>query len=101
MHETVKSFSIGVLDHFGDDHAFSRDCTDDRNLVLCASQRRFLALAGVHVLRFAADISFLNFDFAVERERIALHRSAPSVADVPASTPVSTGALAEHHAPDL
>src|SRR5580658_9283366 len=101
MHETVKSFGISVLDHFGDDHSLAADRADDCDFVLCASERRFLSLASVHVLRLAADIGFVNLDFTIQRERIAFHRSAPAMADVPASTPVSTRALAEHHAPDL
>src|SRR5208282_5099283 len=101
MHKTVKSLGIGILDHFGHDHSLATDRADDGDFVLCASERRFLASLGVHVVGFPADVSFVNLDFAAQRERIALHRSAPAMADVPASTPVSTRALAEHHASDL
>src|SRR5216683_1877630 len=101
MHKPVESRGIGVFDHFGYYHSLPRDRTDHRDFILCASQRGALTLTGVHVLRFPADVSFVNFDLATQRERIAFHRGAPAMANVPASTPVSTRALPEHHAPDL
>src|SRR5260370_35344254 len=101
MNEIVKCFGIGVLDHFCNDHSLARDRADNRNLILCASERGFPASLSVHVVRLAADVSFVNFHFAGQRERIAFHRSTPAMADEPASTPVSTRALAKYHAPDL
>src|SRR5208283_411183 len=101
MNKIVKCFSIGILDHFRDHHSLARDRTDDRNLSLCAGERGLLASLRVHIRRLPTDVCFVNLDFASQRERIAFHRGPPAMADVPASTPVSTRALAEHHAPDL
>src|SRR5579862_4840247 len=101
MDKTVQCFGIGVLDHFGNDHSLARDCADHRCLVAVVVAGPILALALVSVFFLTADIGFVNFDFATKGERITLHRSAPPMADVPAGPPVSTGALAEHHAPDL
>src|SRR5208283_3730785 len=100
MHEAVKSRGIGVLDHLGDHHSLASDSADDCDFARSASTN-MLSLTGVLVPLFPADESFVNFDFAIERECIAFHRGPPAMADVPASTPISTGVFAEHHAPHL
>src|ERR1035437_9491701 len=108
MHKPVKSRGVGILDHFRDHHSLASDSADDRDLAAGsrpADSGRILAAvvigaSAVPVVRFAADVSFVNFDLASERN-VTLHCGPPAMADVPASAPVSTRAFAEHHAPDL
>src|SRR5208337_1873007 len=108
MHKSVKSRGVGILDHFGNDHALAGDSADDRDLATGsrpADSGRILSAVmigapAVAVVRLAADISFVNFDLASERN-VTLHRGAPAMTDVPASAPVGARVFAEHHAPHL
>ena len=45
-----------------------------------------------------ADISFVDFDFALQRQNVAFHRASQAHHHVPASTLVVTGVLAKHDA---
>ena len=99
--ETVESRGIGILDYFRDDHSLARDCADDCDLSLCASQSGLLAVLGVHVVCFSADESFVHFYFASQRHHVAFHRGAPPLTDIPSGPVVVAGVLAEHHAMDL
>jgi len=53
------------------------------------------------ILVFSADVGFINFDLTSQREGVATHRGAPTMADIPRGTPVSARPLAEDDAPDL
>jgi hypothetical protein len=98
--ETIQRCGIGVLDNPRDNHSLPSDSADHRDFA-CPASANMLALAGVFVFFFAADESLVHFHFASQRHHVALHRSAPAMADVPRGAPVSSRILTEDHAPDL
>jgi hypothetical protein len=100
-HESVQCRGIGVLDNFRDDHSLAADRADDGDFAFSAGQRGLLAVLRVHVVRFAADESLVYFHDAIQRKRIAFHRSAPAMTDVPSGSPVGSRPFAEDDAPDL
>jgi hypothetical protein len=95
----IESRSVGILDNLRDHHALAYDCSDDRDFT--GSPDLTGSLAAMLVCGLPADKGFINLDFASQREGIALHRSAPAMADVPSSAPVRAGFFAEDDAPNL
>ena len=85
--EAVKSLSICVLDHLADNVSLSADCSDDGCFADSATSgvKPFIP---VFVLFLAANIGFVNFDFAHQlRESFILHRGADALTHEP-SRPV-------------
>jgi hypothetical protein len=98
--EPIKGSGIGILDYFCDDHALACDGSDHGDLA-GETAGAFRALVLVPVIVLAADITFVHFNLTVQRESVALHRSAPAMAYVPTGSPVCAGILAEDDAPYL
>ena len=82
--ETIQRRRVGVLNCLADDVTLAGNRADDGHLSFGARQIQFLALLGMHVLRFAADESLIDFDLATEQCRaFFLHRGADACAHIP------------------
>lgn len=82
-HFTVKHSPFGSLDNHSANFAVSLKQTHDSNLA-SVSRAKVSAFAHVHVSSLAANVGFVNFDFAAQFvERSGLHRLADSVQNKP------------------
>ena len=107
--ETIQCRGIGVLDHFRNDHSLTRNRADDSDLASGSrptDSGRILAAVmigapAVAILGFAANISFVNLDFASQRQNVAFHRGAPAHAHKPRCVVIVRGIFTEDHAMDL
>src|SRR6266404_1816131 len=82
--EAIERHRVSVLDHLADDAALARDRADHGGLAFGSGEVQYLALLGVHVLRFAAVVRLVHFDDSHQLLKIwIVQRSAQPHAHIP------------------